>query len=133
MGVSKDVFQIFPQLALEYSTFTGADIQAALYTAQLSSIHESTPSMEELKKLEAEGKKPPSATENVVTPQQVIDACAAARPSVSIQDRRMYTKIYKKYLADRGQDEESPVGDDAGDNDDDSFGYDVKKQRTALA
>jgi hypothetical protein len=45
----------------------------------------------------------------------------------------MYTKIYKKYLADRGQDEESPVGDDAGDNDDDSFGYDVKKQRTALA
>ena len=133
MGLSKDVFQVFPQLALEYSTFTGADIQAALYTAQLSSIHESTPSMEELKKLEAEGKKPPSATENVVTPQQVIDACAAARPSVSIQDRRMYTKIYKKYLADRGQDEESPVGDDAGDNDDDSFGYDVKKQRTALA
>ena len=49
MGLSKDVFQIFPQLALEYSTFTGADIQAALYTAQLSSIHESTPSMEELK------------------------------------------------------------------------------------
>ena len=57
--------------------------------------------------MEAEGKKPPSATENVVTPQQVIDACAATRPSVSIQDRRMYTKIYKKYLADRGQDEES--------------------------
>ena len=57
----------------------------------------------------------------------------AVRPSVSIQDSRMYTKIYKKYLADRGQDEESPVGDDAGDNDDDSFGYDVKKQRTALA
>ena len=82
--------------------------------------------------MEAEGKKPPSATENVVTPQQVIDACAAARPSVSIQDRRMYTKIYKKYLADRGQDEESRVGDDAGDNDDDSFGYDVKKQKDGI-
>ena len=50
-GCPKIYLQIFPQLALEYSTFTGADIQAALYTAQLSSIHESTQSMEELKKV----------------------------------------------------------------------------------
>ena len=48
MGLPQNVFKIFPKLAHEYPMFTGADIQAAR-TQRLSSIHESTPSMEDLK------------------------------------------------------------------------------------
>ena len=113
--------------------FTGADIQAALYTAQLSSIHESTPSMEDLKNVEASGSQSLTQVESIVTLQHIIDACSAARPSVSMQDRRMYNKIYKKYLADRGQEEGSFAEHDVTGDDDVYEGYNVNRQRTALA
>jgi SpoVK/Ycf46/Vps4 family AAA+-type ATPase len=134
MGLPREVFKIFPRLAQRYPLFTGADIQAALYTAQLSSIHESTPSMEDLRKLEIEDHRMMPRKENIVTTKHVVDACNAARPSVSLQDRRMYNKIYQKYLSDRGQDQKSPkeMNTDISDKEV-RFGYDVKKQRTALA
>ena len=133
MGLPQNVFEIFPKLAHEYPMFTGADIQAALYTAQLSSIHESTPSMEDLKNAEASGSQSLTQVENIVTLQHIIDACSAARPSVSMQDRRMYNKIYKKYLADRGQEEDSFAEHDVTGDDDVYEGYNVNRQRTALA
>ena len=133
MGLPQNVFKIFPKLAHEYPMFTGADIQAALYTAQLSSIHESTPSMEDLKNAEASGSQSLTQVENIVTVQHVIDACSAARPSVSMQDRRMYNKIYKKYLADRGQEEDSFAEHDLAGDDGVYEGYNVNRQRTALA
>ena len=71
--------------------------------------------------------------ESIVTAQHVIDACSAARPSVSMKDRRMYNKIYKKYLADRGQEDSSFVEYDASVDDDTYEGYNVNQQRTALA
>ena len=51
----------------------------------------------------------------------------------------MYAKVYKKYLSDRGHDEDASGIDNRDDNGmaehemEDRFGYDVHQQRTALA
>jgi SpoVK/Ycf46/Vps4 family AAA+-type ATPase len=139
MNLSEECFGIFPTLAETYTQLTGADIQAALYTAQLASAHASTPSAETFKAQptgESVGKRG-DVSETVVqkpsvTSQQIVAAVAAARPSVSLQDRRMYAKIYQKYLSDRGGGE--TLGENS-DNDHDratrSFGYDPSQQRVA--
>ena len=146
MGLSSECFGIFPELADRFPQLTGADIQAAMYTAQLSAVHASTPSIKDSKNAESgkfeivESKAdvaPPSEPE--VTTDQIYNAVASARASVSVQDRRMYAKVYKKYLSDRGHDEDASGIDNRDDNGmaehemEDRFGYDVHQQRTALA
>jgi hypothetical protein len=63
-------------IAQKYSQFTGADIQALLYTAKLSAVHESS---------------------EKITAKHIMDAAKSTRPSVSPADRSKFLKIFAKF------------------------------------
>jgi peroxin-1 len=63
-------------LAKEYTSFTGADIQALLYSAKLAAVHDKS---------------------DVITATHLKDAAKLTRPSVSPADRSKFLKIYAKY------------------------------------
>ena len=123
----KDADSCIQDLAAKYPEFTGADIQALLYSAKLAAVHEGT---------------------NLITNKHMYEAAASTRPSVSPADRKRFLNIYAKF---RDDDEEGETKSNAEKKTTNShtsgedilgklasFGYDVEeikrgKQKLATA
>jgi len=123
----------------EAELFTGADLQAILYSAQLCAIHEQIPGEKNLSREQPSDlgrataslnpKSVPEQTtsvspsvckSNTITKQHLYDALSDARPSVSGEDRARYNRIYEAFKGGRGADFNAVSG------------YPDGKQRTAL-
>jgi len=81
------------EIASETQHFSGADLQALLYTAQLKAIHEQN-----------YGEK---CSEIRITHQLLMSALLETRPSVSASERRRYNQIYNNFNSTAGSDHSS--------------------------
>jgi peroxin-1 len=120
-----DVLARAPEAAL----LTGADLQAIMYSAQLDVVHSG---LEDSAPVAADAADGDTAVEQVqdepvpLPPSRVIEpshlrtAMGLARPSVSLQERERYMRIYDAFNGGRGADFEAVSG------------YPDGKQRTAL-
>ena len=84
MTLDEGVEQSLDALAESLSLFTGADLQALLYSAQLAAVHR------------ADG--------GVVTAADLETALAQTRPSVSREERARYEHIYAEFAGNRDAD-----------------------------
>jgi len=111
MQISQQALDMLPEISQEQTDlFTGADLQALLYSAQLMAVHS------QLSNLTPE--LPHSTT--TISAEHLKLSIADTRPSVSAQDRERYNKIYQAFGGDRGADFNAVSG------------YGDGKQRTAL-
>ncbi|KAK4022478.1 hypothetical protein OUZ56_007940 [Daphnia magna] len=75
------------EIALETEHYSGADLQAVLYTAQLKAVHQLTQS----------DNNEPSPIR--ITHQLLMNALRETRPSVSASERQRYDRIYENFDA----------------------------------
>ena len=128
-NLDQDANSCMQDLAAKYPEFTGADIQALLYTAKLAAVHGGT---------------------NLITSKHMYEAAASTRPSVSPADRKRFLNIYAKFRDDdeegetKSKEKKKTMNGSRTTNGEDilgklaSFGYDVEeikrgKQKLATA
>jgi len=137
MSLSQAASDMLEEIATskEAELYTGADLQAILYSAQLAVIHQAIPpnlDTEESKgteakaaekNIQASGQGPssdPEEASGMIEPKHLKAALLDARPSVSKEERDRYNSIYSAFSGDRGADFNAVSG------------YPDGKQRTAL-
>lgn len=124
MPLSEGAQEVLPKVARaqEAELFTGADLQAILYSAQLDAIHSDLDAhaADDAKDTKDEDKDPAEKVELQVQPHHVMKALREARPSVSREERDRFMRIYNAFKGDRGADFNAVSG------------YPDGKQRTAL-
>ena len=88
----------------------GADVQAALYSAKLAAVHAA---LDAAAADDAAGSS--AGGSKTVAPEHIEAAFADARPSVSLEDRMRYERIYEAFSSGRGADYRAASGyaDDA--------------------
>ncbi|GBG32884.1 26S proteasome regulatory subunit 6B [Hondaea fermentalgiana] len=127
MPLDESARQELPRVARapEAELFTGADLQAILYSAQLDAIHADldapSSSADDGEDESKDAQDAPAAPrELLVGADHVRKALQEARPSVSREERERFTRIYDAFKGDRGADFNAVSG------------YPDGKQRTAL-
>ena len=86
LPLAADVVASLDALAESLPLFTGADLQALMYSAQLAAVHRADGGGSE------------------VTAADVETALAETRPSVSREERARYEHIYAEFAGNRGAD-----------------------------
>ncbi|KAJ9590978.1 hypothetical protein L9F63_015984, partial [Diploptera punctata] len=85
------------EIAVQAEGFTGADLQAVLYTAQLAAVEQTIPSESDLgDDIQVESSCP------VVTQKHLRTALRDTRPSLSDAEKLKYTLIYERFARSRG-------------------------------
>eukprot|EP00753_Platysulcus_tardus_P001559 PLAT11389.3.p1 GENE.PLAT11389.3~~PLAT11389.3.p1 ORF type:complete len:204 (-),score=66.10 PLAT11389.3:63-674(-) len=102
INLTEEALALMPEIAAsdKFSTFTGADIQAVLSTAQLLAVHAAIDER--------------SVMEPAITPDHLRKAVLQTRPSVSAEDRLRYMAIYDRFIG--GRTRTAAARDDAEDD-----------------
>jgi len=130
MDLTEAAWDELPRIASSKGAelFTGADLQALLYSAQLETIHTQLPDQslrdkdpnEQVDVHDEDNSKNQVLTVPKIDVDNLQRALEQSRPSVSISERNRYNKIYKAFKGDRTADFDAVSG------------YADGQQRTAL-
>ena len=83
MKLEQEALDELEAVAEQVPLFTGADLQALLYTAQLESVHREA---------------------TLITRPDVVKAMQETRPSVSTEEHARFERIYSEFAGNRGAD-----------------------------
>lgn len=100
MTLTEDALADLPALArsTKAELFTGADLQALLYSAQLDKVHAGVPQ----RGVDGdEGVAGPVGEVPCIDRESLQRALEQARPSVSLEERERYNSIYRRFKGER--------------------------------
>ncbi|CAK4645316.1 unnamed protein product [Aphanomyces euteiches] len=103
MELADDVPAMLATVAQQTELYSGADLQAVLYAAQLEAVHESIPAeaddwdMEFQDASESVSFSPKTPSSSKICTWHVQKALAASRPSVSLEAKQRYDRMYGSF------------------------------------
>ncbi|CAK4436870.1 unnamed protein product [Aphanomyces euteiches] len=103
MELADDVPAMLATVAQQTELYSGADLQAVLYAAQLEAVHESIPAeaddwdMEFHDASESVSFSPKTPSSSKICTWHVQKALAASRPSVSLEAKQRYDRMYGSF------------------------------------
>ncbi|KAF0699185.1 Aste57867_10237 [Aphanomyces stellatus] len=104
MDLADDVPALLKIVAMQTELYSGADLQAILYSAQLEAVHESIPStaaedwdVDFQDSSDSVSFSPKKTTTTKITSRHLQKAVADSRPSVSLEAKQRYDRMYGSF------------------------------------
>ncbi|ETW02468.1 hypothetical protein, variant 1 [Aphanomyces invadans] len=103
MDLADDVLLLLPSIAQHTELYSGADLQAVMYAAQLEAVHAAIPSVDDDWDVEFKDTgdsvsfSPKTPRSSQIRTWHVKKALAASRPSVSLEAKQRYDRMYGSF------------------------------------